>query len=579
MKITIASVSGSPARVMAALELAAWSLVESGWDVRAIQVPALGLPPGIDPEQRELLDRFVLTPGALIESWRVARHLEALTDPGEVVLLSDHRGTGGVFALEQTASPSDRRRRVWTLVGESVAVAHLDTLGTVGGRDGESASAIDWELTQYRFSDAVLTVALRGVELLSQLGVAATPIPVPFVDIAETHDGGQSVIWLPEAASRRSRTPMIMRSLEETLRRDPKRSLVINTDDEEDEIWSGTTWMNIAPSAVEFGERITRGVDDQVGAIILGDSFAVPSAAVVAAYSSGRTIFVRSGSAAAALMPEAVTWTDEDDLAAAIARGPRVEAWTERLADAWPEPHRSATIDRSRAVSVGIPVYRDVRFLDECMRSVLDQSQRPHEVLIFDDGSASADVDAALARWHEREPDLVRVMSGPNRGVCVARNEMLDAMTGDAFVLVDSDDVLHSEFIEACSTVLRSRPGLTAVATWTDFFGGYNGVEAKPPFDVRVGLRENPIISTAVLVDMSARDDGVRFEPDLAFLYCEDWQVWSQIIAGGGAFGLVPRALVRHRVHPSSGATRRTPLAHTVGQARATQPMRPGQLP
>ena len=41
----------------------------------------------------------------------------------------------------------------------------------------------------------------------------------------------------------------------------------------------------------------------------------------------------------------------------------------------------------------------------------------------------------------------------------------------------------------------REWAAMTYAAYWgvCVLFGGYDGVEAKPPFDVRVGLRENPI--------------------------------------------------------------------------------------
>jgi hypothetical protein len=74
---------------------------------------------------------------------------------------------------------------------------------------------------------------------------------------------------------------------------------------------------------------------------------------------------------------------------------------------------------------------------------------------------------------------------------------------------------------------------------------------------------------------MSVRDAGIRFAPDLAFLYCEDWHLWSQIIAAGGRMGLVPEPLVRHRVHPASGGFQRTELAHRIGKARAIEPLLP----
>ena len=146
-------------------------------------------------------------------------------------------------------------------------------------------------------------------------------------------------------------------------------------------------------------------------------------------------------------------------------------------------------------------------------------------------------------------------------------------MTGDSFLFVDSDDVLASTFLSSCARSLSEDGTLWAVATWTEFFGAYEGIEAKPPFDARVGLRENPIISTAALVDMGAREAGIRFEPDLAFVFCEDWHFWSQIIAAGGRFGLVPEPLARHRVHETSGGNLRTELAYALGKSRATEPL------
>ena len=72
---------------------------------------------------------------------------------------------------------------------------------------------------------------------------------------------------------------------------------------------------------------------------------------------------------------------------------------------------------------------------------------------------------------------------------------------------------------------------------------------------------------------MQVRAEGIMFEPDLAFLYCEDWHYWSQIIAAGGRMGLVPEPLIKHRVHRASGGFQRTEVAHRIGRARAISPL------
>lgn len=283
-------------------------------------------------------------------------------------------------------------------------------------------------------------------------------------------------------------------------------------------------------------------------------------------------MLVVEGSMCAAMWPDAPTWRTADDLAALL-RGEQPEPAVE-LTRRRPETAiRIPDPQRAMRVSVGIPVFASADYLDECVESILAQTVPPHEILIIDDGSDSAAVDAALRRWVKRRPEVIRVMRQPNRGVCVARNRLIEAMTGDAFLLVDQDDVAAPEFIERTAEALRQDASLWAVATWTEFFGEYNGIEAKPPFDRRTALPENPIVSTAALVDMSVRDQGIAFVPDLAFLYCEDWNYWSQIVAAGGRMGLVPEALIGHRVHRASGGFQRTELAHRIGRARAIEPL------
>lgn len=91
-------------------------------------------------------------------------------------------------------------------------------------------------------------------------------------------------------------------------------------------------------------------------------------------------------------------------------------------------------------VSVIVPCYNAERYLAECLRSVLAQTERDIEVLAVDDGST--DGTLALARRFEAEDGRVRVLTQPNRGVCAARNAGLAHASGDYVTFVDADDLL-----------------------------------------------------------------------------------------------------------------------------------------
>jgi hypothetical protein len=549
-----------------------------------VAVPDAGLPKKVGKEAKRVASLFAHTPRALIESWRWARHLTHVSEPGDTVLVTDNRGLGGMFALEQALVPPDEQRWVVAVAGSGTMLHWLGVAGTRDGLSEEHTAQVDWERVLYRYATETVALAPATRDALQAEGFVARIVGGTAAQGTSAGHvgglGGPIRVWLPEPVSRESATPEIVRALAEVDEAGMLSEVVLSVDDRSDEVWKGVTWDHVAPIVDGFTARVVRAnaTKSQVGAVVLGSLHRVMRDPVRA----DSVVFARAGSAALVGTPGAVPWTTADDLAAKLLAlaGPGLDLRTPSVR---PDPATALEADvpkvvrddsRAHRVSVGVPIYRNARHVDECVTSILRQDQPVHEILLVDDGSRSREVDATVAAWVDKHPQRVRALRQPNRGVCVARNRALTEMTGDSFVFVDADDVLDPRFVSMCAQALRSDTRLTAVATWTEFFGDYSAIEAKPPFDLRVGLRENPIISTCVLVDMSVRDAGLRFTPDLAFLFCEDWALWSEIVAQGGEFGLVPRALARHRVHQASGGYRRSPLAQSVGRARATEPLR-----
>ena len=544
-------------------------------EVQKLELPATHPGPG---DHFGLPDAFNETPAALIESWRVAQRIDAVTEPGASIVISDRDGISGVLALEQAMRANELRRKVIVLAGESTYLRYKSHAGTVGGLSGDLASALDWELTGYRWADVVVTPSGWVADELGKIGVVARLIDIE-VGVPAPVLGSYRRIWIPEPVVRQSRVGSILRAINTAESTGPDIEVVISDVDGEDEVWTGTTWDALDGLRLVHHAKLIRGpVCDDPDLVILGDRTAMPDESTRKLVRSGVLAFVPSGSTASALWPSMPTWGDTTELASLLGSAEGKSSTTSVAASADRSPmklelgSRPSNRERAKRISVGIPVFRDVRFLSECVESILNQSESPYEVLIYDDGSNLDSVDVALQSL-EDQYERVRVLSGPNQGVCVARNEMLEVMGGDAFIFVDADDLLESTFLRQTAEALRANPHLGAVATWTRFFGTYEAVEAKPPFDRRTGLNENPIISTCALIDMDIREKGIRFVPDLAWLFCEDWQFWSQIVASGGEFGLVPEPLAKHRVH-SSGGHRRTDLAYSMGRARATELLR-----
>lgn len=107
-------------------------------------------------------------------------------------------------------------------------------------------------------------------------------------------------------------------------------------------------------------------------------------------------------------------------------------------------------------MSVIIPVYNAVEFLDECLRSVAAQSigfDRV-EVVTVDDGSTDGS-GALLDRWAASHPN-VRVVHQPNSGAPGGpRNRAVELATGEFLFFADPDDYLGAEALERMVAAAR----------------------------------------------------------------------------------------------------------------------------
>lgn len=90
-------------------------------------------------------------------------------------------------------------------------------------------------------------------------------------------------------------------------------------------------------------------------------------------------------------------------------------------------------------LSVIIPAYNAQRYLEEAVRSVLDQTCETPKILIVNDGSE--DRTGQIAAGLAREYPTVRVIHTQNGGAAHARNVGLAAATGAYVAFLDADDV------------------------------------------------------------------------------------------------------------------------------------------
>ena len=219
------------------------------------------------------------------------------------------------------------------------------------------------------------------------------------------------------------------------------------------------------------------------------------------------------------------------------------------------------------SVTVVIPTRERLRFLEEAITSVLDQTRPVDQILVVDDGSAKP-AQAAIRRLTERSPRIeVRHLS-KRGGVSAARNLGLDYARGDFLLFLDDDDLLHPLMIETGLELLARDPSLD-VATClykTIFTPTLDGTQpdCQPQSWVDAvhyvpgGLLERESFSAFLrflipihtcLIRRAALGD-TRFPEECP--QGEDTYFWLSLARRGRRFGFCPAAHAIVRRHPGN---------------------------
>src|ERR1700752_3531385 len=90
-------------------------------------------------------------------------------------------------------------------------------------------------------------------------------------------------------------------------------------------------------------------------------------------------------------------------------------------------------------VSVIIPVYNGEKYIEQTIRSVLDQTLQDFEIIILNDGST--DSSAEIIKRLQEEDNRIIYIPKPNTGVSDTRNIGISKASGKYLAFLDADDV------------------------------------------------------------------------------------------------------------------------------------------
>jgi glycosyltransferase involved in cell wall biosynthesis len=209
-------------------------------------------------------------------------------------------------------------------------------------------------------------------------------------------------------------------------------------------------------------------------------------------------------------------------------------------------------------VSVFMPTFNHVRYIDDAIRCAVEQTYEPCEVVVGDDGSTDGTAEKVLD-WARRLPGKVRSVGGDHLGTVANHNRTMSQCRGKYIACTSGDDMLLPE--KVARQVQWMERDATRVMCGHDVEGfdsdtgqrlyltsdarRLKGGRGASDFLARLEL----LPSTSAFLRASAIPPS-RLDERAGII--SDFKLQVDMLLPGGEYGYVDGILAKYRVQPKS---------------------------
>ncbi|WP_406685338.1 glycosyltransferase family 2 protein [Seonamhaeicola sp. MEBiC1930] len=98
-------------------------------------------------------------------------------------------------------------------------------------------------------------------------------------------------------------------------------------------------------------------------------------------------------------------------------------------------------------VSIITPTYNSERFIEDTIKSVINQTYKDWELIIIDDNSTDTTIEI-VSRFSNRNSNIRLIKNKKNSGAAFSRNKGIKEAKGDFIAFLDADDLWKPEKLE-----------------------------------------------------------------------------------------------------------------------------------
>lgn len=213
-------------------------------------------------------------------------------------------------------------------------------------------------------------------------------------------------------------------------------------------------------------------------------------------------------------------------------------------------------------ISIVIPCFNDHKYVEESIKSAVNQSYSNKEIIVVDDGS-NLKTKTVLKKL---KPYIDKLLIQNNMGVSSARNVGINQAQGDYVLVQDSDDFFDPTFCEKAIKLFENDNNIKLVSSFMIRFGHGNQSELIKYKEARIQdfLKYNHTTGSAMFRKMDFKMAG-GYDENMKNGF-EDWEFYIRILKNGGYSAIIPEPLFKYRQKAESTSTKANKIKYDLLQ-------------
>lgn len=179
-------------------------------------------------------------------------------------------------------------------------------------------------------------------------------------------------------------------------------------------------------------------------------------------------------------------------------------------------------------------VYNGEKYLNEAIKSILNQTYDKFEFLIINDGSN--DSSKNIIEYYAKKDKRIRVVDNlKNKGLIYSLNLGIELAKGKYIVRMDSDDISSLDRIEKQYQFIKKNEDTMIVGTGAEIFVDEKNTKSKKVLykttsEIKVGLLFNNVITHPSVIMNKEKLKKYNLKYNSENLGCEDYGLWVKAI-------------------------------------------------